>query len=191
MSCKVIALMFHRVQDQSQHYSHEQFSRYLSYLKQHFPIVVPGDPLPTNGIAICLTFDDAYFDFYQFVYPLLHQHQIKAILAVSPYYIVEKTALDAASRLAVPYPQGMENNLHQTKVPFCTWQELQEMTNSDWVQIAAHGYKHANLSSKTANFQEEVITSKKILENKLRTHVAYFIYPYGKMSRFAHKIVSS
>lgn len=75
--CKVITLMFHRVHDESQNYDHQQFSRYLSYLKQHYPIVVPGDKLPSKGVAICLTFDDAYFDFYHYVYPLLRQHQQK------------------------------------------------------------------------------------------------------------------
>lgn len=189
--CKIITLMFHRVEDQSQPLSHTQFARYLHYLQQHFPIVVPGDPLPQDGIAICLTFDDGYFDFYQYVYPLLLERQIKAILAVSPYYIVENTGLSADERLAVPYPQGMQDNLHLSKVPFCTWQELQEMADSKHVLIAAHGYKHADLSQKNANFTEEIITSKQLLENKLQTKIAYFIYPYGKMSRFAHKLVSA
>jgi len=188
--CKIITLMFHRIHDDSQNYDHTQFSCYLSYLKQHYPIVVPSDPLPKSGVVICLTFDDAYFDFYEYVFPLLRQHQIKAILAVSPYYIVENTKLSAMERLAVPYPQGMQDNLHQTKVPFCTWQELQEMTDSKQVLIASHGYQHENLADNHANFTQEITASKRILEEKLRTKVAYFIYPYGKMSRFAHTMVS-
>lgn len=189
-NCKIITLMFHRIEDESQNYSHQQFSHYLAYLKQHFPIVVPGDELPENGVAICLTFDDAYFDFYQYVYPLLREHQIKAILAVSPHFIVENTSLSAKERLSVPYPKGMHDGLHQSKVPFCTWQELQEMAQSRYVLIAAHGYQHENLAQKTANFSQEIIRSKKILEQKCQTQVAHFIYPYGKMSRFAHQLVS-
>lgn len=188
--CKIITLMFHRVHDQSQNYDHEQFSRYLCYLTKNYPIVVPGDTLPKSGVAICLTFDDAYFDFYQYVYPLLCKYRIKAILAVSPHYIVENTALGAKERLAVPYPQGMQDNLHETKVPFCTWKELQEMADSKQVLIASHGYQHENLADNNAHFTQEIIKSKGILEKRLNTHVAYFIYPYGKMSRFAHTMVS-
>ncbi len=188
--CKIITLMFHRVHDDSQNYDHQQFSRYLSYLKQNYPIVVPGDKLPSKGVAICLTFDDAYFDFYHYVYPLLSQHQVKAILAVSPHYIVDNTALKPDDRLAVPYPQGMQNNLHQTKVPFCTWEELKEMATSPHVLIASHGYRHENLADNKANFIQEISASKEILEKKLGTNVDYFIYPYGKMSRFAHRMVS-
>lgn len=188
--CKIITLMFHRIHDDSQNFDHEQFGRYLQYLKAHFPIVVPGDPLPDKGIAICLTFDDAYFDFYQYVYPKLQQLKIKAIIAVSAHYIVEHTTLCADERLSVPYPQGMQSHLYQTKVPFCTWQELQEMADSQLVLIASHGYKHENLADKNADFSQEIIVSKGILEKRLNTKVAYFIYPYGKMSRFAHQLVS-
>jgi peptidoglycan/xylan/chitin deacetylase (PgdA/CDA1 family) len=188
--CKIITLMFHRVHDESQNYNYQQFAQYLSYLKQHYPIVVPGDKLPPKGVAICLTFDDAYYDFYHYVFPLLRQHQTKAILAVSPHYIVEGTNLNAHERLAVPYPQGMQDNLHQLKVPFCTWKELKEMAETPHVLFASHGYQHENLADKNANFIQEISASKGILERKLGTNVHYFIYPYGKMSRFAHRMVS-
>lgn len=188
--CKIITLMFHRIHDDSQNYHHKQFSNYLSYLKQHYPIVTPGDALPAKGVAICLTFDDAYFDFYQYVYPLLRQHQTKAILAVSPRFIVDTTDKSADERLAVPYPEGMQGNLHETKVPFCTWEELKEMAQTPHVLIASHGYQHENLADHQSNFTQEISTSKGILEKKLGTKVDYFIYPYGKMSRFAHRMVS-
>lgn len=189
MSATVLSLMFHRVNDPSSNCDPARFSDFLNYLVEHFPIVAPDAPLPKKGIALMLTFDDAYFDFYHDVFPLLKKHRIPALLAVPVKYIVETTSLDPATRLSVPYPQGMENDRYKTEVPFCTWEELREMANTPYVTIASHSFSHANLANQESDLSEEVFTSKKILESKLRKKIDYFVYPYGKMSRQAHQYV--
>jgi len=186
---RVITLMFHRVNDKSLNFSPQLFAKYLSYLVSHFPIVTPGEKLPNVPLAICLTFDDAYFDFYHDVYPLLMQHHIKALLAVPVKYIVEKTSLTAEVRLSVPYAHNMEDAAYQAKVPFCTWEELKEMAQSEHVVIASHGYRHANLKDKTTNIDQEIRYSKKYLEEKLNLPVAHFVYPFGRVTRSIHKKV--
>lgn len=189
MSATVLSLMFHRVNDPSSGCDPARFADFLQYLVKNFPIVMPNDPLPKKGIAIMLTFDDAYFDFYHHVFPLLKQHRIRALLAVPVKYIVETTSVDPTIRLSVPYPQGMENNRYQTDVPFCTWEELTEMANTPYVTIASHSFSHANLADPQTNLPKEVWTSKKILASKLKKEIDYFVYPYGKMSRQAHQYV--
>jgi peptidoglycan/xylan/chitin deacetylase (PgdA/CDA1 family) len=189
MSTTVLSLMFHRVNDAATHCDPARFSDFLNYLVNHFPIVMPDDPLPPKGLAIMLTFDDAYFDFYYTVFPLLKQHRIRALLAVPVKYIVETTSLDPTIRLSVPYPQGMENNRYKTEVPFCTWEELREMAETPYVSIASHSFSHANLADKNTDLREEVLTSKKILASKLKKNIDCFVYPYGKMSREAHQYV--
>lgn len=186
---RIITLMFHRVNDQTSTLSANQFSQYLAYLVKHFPIVVPGDPLPATPYAICLTFDDAYYDFYHHVYPLLKLHQIKALLAVPVKYIIEKTDLSSHSRLSIPYPQGMESPIYEQKVPFCTWQELREMAKSNRVLMASHGFAHANLADKKTNILEEIEYSKRKLEHELAIPIRHFVYPYGKMNLRVHKVV--
>lgn len=186
---KIISLMFHRVNDPSLGYDPQQFARYLEYLINNFPIVCPNSFLPANKVAIFLTFDDAYFDFYQHVYPLLKQYNIRALLAVPSQYIVEDTKLSPATRLAVPYPQGMDAITCIEKVPFCTWRELKEMADSGHVLMASHSYSHVNLCDPTVNITQELLTSKKQLEEKLGTSVDYFVYPYGKMNRRIHRQV--
>lgn len=187
---RIITLMFHRVHDDSRNVSQTQFAAYLDYLTKHFPIVTPYQTLPDQPIAICLTFDDAYFDFYHCVFPLLKKYNIKALLAVSTKYIVEDTALSALDRLSVPYPQGMENDLHQEKVPFCTWKELREMADSGLVEMASHGHAHANLADPATNLAEEITYSRMLLEQKLNCVVRYFVYPYGRMTRKVHQTVT-
>lgn len=184
---RVLTLMFHRVNDASLGYQPQQFARYLDYLVNHFPIVVPGEALPQVPLAICLTFDDAYYDFYHNVYPLLLEYKIKAILAVPAKYIIDNTQLDSDTRLSVPYAHNMEDPSHQAKVPFCTWDELRQMAQSQHVLIASHGYQHANLADKATDLSQEIITSKQILEKQLSLPINYFVYPFGKMNSKVHQ----
>ncbi len=185
---RVIVLMFHRVNDASLNHSPVQFANYLNYLVQNFPIVLPGDPIPDDvPLAICLTFDDAYFDFYHNVYPLLQQHQIKALLAVPVKYIVENTTLSTQTRLSVPYAHDMEDPSYATKVPFCTWEELREMAQSPNVVIASHGFRHANLSDRKVDLSQEITISQAILQLKLNQPVQHFVYPFGRTSNLARK----
>ncbi|MBS0287604.1 MAG: polysaccharide deacetylase family protein [Proteobacteria bacterium] len=185
---RIITLMFHRVNDASLGYQPAQFAKYLDYLVKHFPIVVPGDPL-TEDVAVCLTFDDAYYDFYHDVYPLLIKHNIKAVLAVSVGYIVDDTNVTPQERLSVPYVQGMEDPKFACKTPFCTWKELREMSQSGHVIIASHGLMHQNLADKNSDLTQEIILSQKILQERLGIPINNFVYPYGRMSEQSHKMV--
>lgn len=186
---RVIALMFHRVNDPATGYEPHLFEQYLAYLTHHFPIVIPGDPLPKTKLAICLTFDDAYFDFYHTVFPLLQKYDLRALLGVPVKYIVEKTELPAALRLSVPYAYNFEDATLQAKVPLCTWTELREMVQSQQVVVASHGFRHANLEQKNINLQEEIRLSQKILQEKLNCRIHHFVYPFGKMNHSAHRLV--
>ncbi len=185
----IITLMFHRVADASQQFHPQQFAYYLDYLVHNFPIVVPGQALPPAKVAVCLTFDDAYFDFYHYVYPLLQKHKVKAILAVPTKYIAEDTKQTPETRLSVPYAYDMEAQHYAQKTPLCTWQELKEMVQSSHVILAAHGHQHANLADNASDSHQEIVVSKHILEAKLGISVPYFVYPFGKMTREAHQKV--
>jgi len=188
MAKQVLTFMFHRVDCTQTRCCPKQFAKYLDYLVNHFPIVTPDDPLDA-ALSVCLTFDDAYYDFYHHVFPLLQRYQIKAILAVPTHYILADTPLDAKVRLSVPYPQGMQTPLYQQKAPFCTWKEIKEMADSPWVQIASHSVSHANLAHPQTNIEQEVMLSQQILEQHLNRKIRYFVYPYGKMTRTVHHYV--
>jgi peptidoglycan/xylan/chitin deacetylase (PgdA/CDA1 family) len=189
MSASILTLMYHQISDVAHPQRIQQFEAHLAYLAQNFPIITPQDPLPKKGIAICLTFDDAYYDFYASVYPLLQAYQVKAILAVPVKYILNHTELDPQTRLQVPYPQGMQQNLYWSQVPFCTWQELQQMADSPWVEIASHSHSHPALDQPQINLVKEIIQSKQVLTEKLKQRIPYFVYPYGKFTRQLHQDV--
>lgn len=180
--------MFHRVNDVSIGFEPAKFERYLDYLVNQFPIVLPGEDLKSRT-AVCLTFDDAYYDFYHHVFPLLQKYNIKALLAVPVGYIKDDTDVSPEIRLSVPYVKGMEDPSYASKTPFCTFKELREMAHSGLVDIASHGYLHQNLAKDDADFSQEIVLSKKILQDKLDAPVTNFVYPYGRMSKHAHDLV--
>ena len=128
--------------------------------------------------GICLTFDDGYFDFYHYVFPLLQKYQLKALLAVPTAYILDATTLSSPQRLSLTHAQLYENAT--THAPFCTYEELRTMVKSGYVRIASHSTNHVNLTNEGVNLDEELITSKAVLEEKLGVKIDSFVLPYGK-----------
>lgn len=186
----LLALMYHRIGTGKHANSLSMLRSHLAYLKDHYPIVLPGDPLKTKSLSICLTFDDATFDFYHYVFPLLQEMGLRAVLGVPVRYILEKTSLTPKERLAIPYPLMMQDGFFDQKAPFCTWEELREVVESGYVEIASHSFSHANLSFSFVNLEREVVFSKKILEDHLPQAISTFIYPFGRFTSEAHAYVS-
>ena len=182
----VLSLMYHRVNEPKTPRIQEAFYRHLTYLKANYPIVLPGEPLRAP-LSICLTFDDAYVDFFDTVYPFLKAHNIRAILGVPTAYIQEDTSLPLAERLAVPYPQGMQAPVYQEKVPLCTWKELHTMASSGCVVMASHTHSHPHLSKEGVDVKKELVYSKQLLEERLETKVENLIYPYGNFNSRVHQ----
>lgn len=175
--------MYHRVgigpQIEKYANSRTMLKEHFIYLKERYPILLPGDPLQKK-MGVCLTFDDATFDFYHYIFPILKELNIRALLGVPVHYIQEHTELRAEERLSVPYTLMMQEGFYETKVPFCTWKELDEMVSSGLVEIASHSYMHCNLTFDFVDLEREVVFSKKILEERLAQPVSSFIYPFGK-----------
>lgn len=187
MTPAVLGLMYHRVLEPYLPEAH--FSHHLKSLAQRFPIVLPEPGVRLKPFSLALTFDDAYFDFYHLVFPLLKALNLKVLLAVPTNFILADTDLPAQVRLSVPYPQEMHGDCYQHKAPFCTWAELKEMADSKVVEMASHSCSHSNLSDPCVDVQHEVVRSKEILQEKLQHPIHHFVYPYGKWTPKVHQLV--
>lgn len=185
----LLTLLYHRIGHGKYANEHHIFKEHLLFIKDKYPILLPGDPIPSKTMSVCLTFDDATFDFYHYVFPLLVAFNLRAILGVPTRYIKEKTSLSSDKRLSVPYPLMMQDGIFEEKVPFCTWQEIEEMVKSGHVEVASHSFSHPNLSFPFVNLEREVLLSKKMLEERLPQAISSFIYPFGKANLQAHNYV--
>ncbi len=176
--------MYHRISDV------EMFNTHIGYISQNYPVVIPGDALPQGKLSVCLTFDDAYFDSYHSVFPILEKLQIRAVIGVPARFIMEDTSVDKKIRLNVPYDDAMKSNVFIEKAPFCTWQELKEMADSGLVRVASHSNSHMNLIRGNVDLTDEIVLSKQIIEQRLSQEIDTFIYPFGKVDRRVHHFAS-
>ncbi|WP_294923782.1 polysaccharide deacetylase family protein [Sulfuricurvum sp.] len=158
--------------------SDQMMEEHLKLISERFTTLFPGDTSASSGI--CLTFDDAYYDFYHYVFPLLKKYNLKALLAVPSAFIISNTALPAKQRLSLKHHEIYNGDNYKIYAPFCTYDELREMVKSGHVMIASHSMNHLNLSEDWVDLECEILGSKIALEENLGFGVDSFVLPYGK-----------
>jgi len=141
------------------------FAAQLDWLKAHHYTTISldelganllyGTPLPSKPIV--LTFDDGYEDFYHSAYPELKKRNMKGLDFIITGFV------------------GLP--------PYLTWKQIDEMGKSDIITFGAHTVHHLALTyvSDTQVLQE-LIQSKKDLENHLHIPVNWFAYPFGDVN---------
>ena len=150
---------------------------HLRLIKERYTSVFPGEEASD---PICLTFDDAYYDFYHYVFPLLKRYGLKALLAVPAAYILDDTDVEPHERLSLTHREIYEGEHYRTHAPFCTCAELREMIRSGLVAVASHSMHHVNLGEPGVDLAEEIAGSKRVLEEKLGYRIDSFVLPFGK-----------
>lgn len=175
----LISLLYHKIKKQNE----KKIEKDFLFLSKKYKILFPKETLSKSKLNICITFDDAYFDFYYIIFPILKKFKIKALLSVPSKYILNKTNIDPQIRLNVKNPF-----LNYKKAPFCTFYELKKMQDSGYVEIANHSYSHSNLIH-SRDLEKEILFSKKILEKNLNKEISTFVYPFGKFNKKVHLFV--
>lgn len=170
--------MYHHVNSDRCSNNYEIFKSHLEYISKKFTTVFPSEQLPKK--PICLVFDDGYYDFYKLIFPLLKQYNLKALLGVTPKYILDDTDKSDERRLSFEHNDLFDNFENAT---LCTYKELQEMIESGLVQVVSHSYSHKNLIEKDVDLELELVKSKNILEDKLNIKVESFVFPFGKYNQ--------
>lgn len=148
----------------------EQFDEQIDYLKQNTHVVGPsvlGKGLDFRWTestpATILTFDDAYIDFYDTVFPRLCSSDLVATLFI-PAGCIEEPA------------RGRE----AFSAPLCTWSQLREMIKSGHVIPASHGYSHRSCFHLSPAQQEyDLEMSRQLIEDRLDSPVRDFAWPFG------------
>ncbi len=159
----------------------ELFARQLTFLTQQYDLITPDDllrtvahgtPLPQR--AVLLTFDDGYRDVYDTAYPILKGHGVKAALFPATDFIGTGCTYPHDERLAMPNP-------------VLDWRHLREM--QDVFTIGSHTMSHRRLTRLArVEAQEEIVGSKKLLEDRLGRPVNMFCYPKGTAEDFSRPL---
>ena len=180
----LLALLYHKIGSSKYANPLPIFEAHLQWIADHYPTMLPGEPL-SSGLSVCLTFDDAYFDFYHCIFPLLKKYKLKALLAVPTGYILDSTSLASTKRLKI-LPSFADQSPPIPSPAFCTWKELKILNESPLIQIASHSVHHCPLTHSQCHLENELIVSKETLESKLNTSIHTFVYPFGLFNAEVH-----
>lgn len=90
---KVLCLLYHRVcpvEDEIFHLtvSPEHFEQQIAYLKENFPVFrFEEDWMEAGENGVVLTFDDGYWDNYEYALPILERYKVPATVFVATGYV--------------------------------------------------------------------------------------------------------
>jgi peptidoglycan/xylan/chitin deacetylase (PgdA/CDA1 family) len=186
----LLILMYHRAGEGYYSNPVSVLREHFRFLRERYPVVLPGEPLTPRRLNLCLTFDDARADFYAQVFPLLQELSLKAVLGVPTAFIIENTPLSLPERITVADEHATQGDIFRTKAPFCTWTELRTMADSGLVEAASHSHGHVDMSHPTSDPSAEALRSKTLLEQQLGRRVSTFVYPFGGVNARAHQAVT-
>lgn len=129
----------------------------FSWLKEHGYVSVDIDDLlaaqkgqrPLPEKAVLLSFDDGYRGMYEQVFPLLRAFDYRAVLAVVGSW------LETPAGKPVMYGTDPVSRDY-----FLSWQQIREMVNSGYVEVASHSYDlhHGVLANPQGNTQPAAIS---------------------------------
>jgi len=184
-AARLLILLYHRSQHGPHGNSPEMLEAHFAHIAAHYPCVLPGEPLRAGRLNVCLSFDDGYYDFHRVVWPLLEKYDLRALLAVAPGLILEKTSQHPFARMRMP-DQGPDP--HTISGGLCTWPELRELATSRRVAFAVHGMTHTRLDDPTADFSREILDPGLLLTVKLLVQIENFVFPFGRFTPLALKV---
>lgn len=123
---------------------------------QFYEALTQKTTLPEKPVVI--TFDDNNKDQYENALPILKKYDYKAIFFVPTAYVEKRGGV-------------------------MTWEMLTTLVN-EGMEIGSHSSTHPNLTilPERQLYDEELIGSKKILEEKLGIAIKFFAYPGGAKS---------
>ncbi len=131
-------------------------------------------PFPPKSIAI--TFDDGFKNVYDTAYPILKELGFKATVFLVTGYCGKNNQW-----------QGQPAKIPVLEI--MGWDEVIEMANNG-IDFGAHTVNHPNLLELSLEqAEDEIVNSKKVLEERLEKNILFFAYPYGgKTNKFSNII---
>ena len=139
-----------------------EFSKQLAYLRcagytsvtlqQLFDGIYTGAPLPSKPVV--LTFDDGYSDAFTDAFPLLRKYGFGGSFAIVTGFVGQPG--------------------------YVNWDQVKQMAGSQ-MEMMSHTVNHADLNrSPDAVVRNELVTSKRALEEALGKPVPFLVYPSGE-----------
>ena len=123
-----------------------------------------GGSLPER--AVTLTFDDGFQDFAEHAAPVLRKLELPAIVFLPTAYCGRANDWPGQPKWVKPQP-------------LMEWQQIRELADG-LISFGAHSRSHCMLTEAlAAQAEEEIVLSRREIQERIETPVEYFCYPYG------------
>lgn len=128
--------------------------------------------------VVVLTFDDGFENFYEHAYPVLRRYGF------------------AATNFLVTDYCGKDNSwptqpAHVERRPLLRWAQVREMSEAG-IAFGAHSRTHPDLTRvSSGEAEEEIVASKRAIEQFLERPVESFAYPYGAYDEAVKRLTAA
>ncbi|MEW6108858.1 MAG: polysaccharide deacetylase family protein [Nitrospirota bacterium] len=195
-------LMYHHVNPRGKSItvspsSFENQMRYLSEKGYHsldtselYSIMKGEQPVPDR--AVMITFDDGWLDNWIFAFPILMKYRLKAVIFVITSLIAGqglRRRSDEGSVPVLPDHKECEKMIAEgmSYKVMMSWDELKLMEESGLADIQSHTHTHSrwdilypDAGTLFAALGQELMTSKKTIEDRLEKKCNALCWPWGK-----------
>lgn len=136
--------------------------------------------IDNNTKYVVLTFDDGHKDNLKYAYPILKEFNAIATFFIISDYVGKNGWVDNFGQL-----HNKNNNNYQWW-ELLNWEEIMSVNDHFLTQI--HGKSHKQMDTiSLKDLDDELQTSKTIINNKLNINASVFCYPFG---RFNDQVIS-
>ena len=155
------------------------------FIQDLIDFVYDGVSLPEKPVVI--SFDDGASDFFSLAFPLLKEHNMKAVMAIIGS-TTDKFSEDTE-----------QNKYYKSNL---TWEQIRELKDSGLVEIQSHSYdlhkgigaakkKGESLDSYGARFAKDAAKFNERILAELGTEPTAFIFPFGNQSADSNTVLKN
>lgn len=135
--------------------------------------------------AVVITFDDGWFDNYLYAVPVLKRSQFKATFFVITDRVAAASKRDRLSLESIPDHETAKKLIQsgEAEQVVLDWDSIRELEGCGLFRFYSHTVTHrrsADLSP--LDLQEELVGSKKSIEEALGRGCDYLCWPYGSFT---------
>jgi len=174
----VIFLMYHSTPETNEDYlfttNKNSFEMQVKFLSEHCNVLSVSQGLekvfdkesPEDKLSVAITFDDGFKNNLDIAIPILEKHQLPATIFLTTDFI------------------SNSNN------SFLNWEQVEELSKSNLIELGAHGASHANLKClDKGDLNRELLESKSCIESVSGKPVRYLAYPSGGYCKHSMELV--
>ena len=143
--------------------------------KEHVEFIANINNSTVENNHIKIAFDDGYESVYANAFPIMEEYSLKGIVFPISGYIGKTNDWDVTF--------GVNKTMHLTK------SQLLTLSEHGW-EIGSHSHLHRSFKwMSNDEIKDEVVTSKRIIENITGKKVTSFCLPFGDYTRKAIEII--